>query len=382
MFKNNLSKVIIKDKDEFNAIIEYAEENTKIIVLDKDEGVGDYPLYLFSVIIDDKKQVTLRTKCYPDKYRTETKKGVAKATDFIIKKLGKSRDDVVSGGYAYRKLNSIGNILDITDNEFFSEWLGKMYIEHGQFTYQSTARQFMWYSEEHDCTEETVYIYDVNSAFGAVLRDKVPDTFNFTFDNVVGKDEIGFYFRYDDRLTMREEGEYADIIFPLIDSPYREYVDKLFDMKKNPDKYISDKLETAEKVKLYAKQMMNYGIGCTQNHNPFFRAYIIHKSNKFIKQYIDEDTIMCNTDSIISLKERKDIPISNNIGDFKVEYIGSLRHRGHNYQSPDNEKTSLRGYIKEMLPDDFNLLTAKDSIHYRRKEYEFNREKKRVEKNV
>ena len=49
---------------------------------------------------------------------------------------------------------------------------------------------------------------------------------------------------------------------------------------------------------------------------------VLYHAKMYIQRFIDEDTVYCNVDSIVSLKKRSDLPISDNIGDFKFEHDG------------------------------------------------------------
>jgi hypothetical protein len=68
------------------------------------------------------------------------------------------------------------------------------------------------------------------------------------------------------------------------------------------------------------KDYLNIPTGCIQRHNIFLRNAIIHYSNEYIKKYIDENTIYCNVDCIVSLVPRPDIPTGDCIGSFKNEH--------------------------------------------------------------
>ena len=58
-----------------------------------------------------------------------------------------------------------------------------------------------------------------------------------------------------------------------------------------------------------------------QRYNIFIRLGILYNAAEYIKQFQDEDTVYCNTDSIVSLKRRTDLPLGIELGQFKEEHV-------------------------------------------------------------
>ena len=92
-----------------------------------------------------------------------------------------------------------------------------------------------------------------------------------------------------------------------------------------------------------------------QKTNPFIRAKIIYEANKMISDLIDENTLYCNTDSIVSLTERKDIKLGNNIGQFKIEHQGDFAYIGFNYQW-NRDVPSYRSIQKSAFKEGYDML--------------------------
>ena len=97
-------------------------------------------------------------------------------------------------------------------------------------------------------------------------------------------------------------------------------------------------------------------MGNLQNHNPFYRATVVSRANNLIKSLIDENTIYSNTDSIVSLVERHDLPLSKDIGGWKVENKGEFAFIGFNYQW-NKEKPHYRGIPRSWFPKNYDILT-------------------------
>lgn len=210
-----------------------------------------------------------------------------------------------------------------------------------------SASPIVGINAKYDGKEVYSYVYDLNSAYAAVLMGKIPDTSKYYLKTKIKKNQVGFYF--DDHLTLAtKEGLFADIVFDLIDSPYKAFAKRWYDRKKNPK-------NVQEKNK--AKSVLVNSVGYLQRINPFMRAYIVNSCNKLISSLIDDDTIMWNTDAIYSAKPRS-LNIGNNIGEWKLEKEGLIRYKGVNYQIVENNETHYRGIPKVWFNGDFNILKS------------------------
>lgn len=223
-----------------------------------------------------------------------------------------------------------------------------------------------------------VYEYDLNSAYATELLKEVPDLWHplFKKNQKVKKGYVGFYIN--DALTLTQEGQYADVTFPLIETPksLRDYCLRWFD-KKVKSKGIE---------KLEAKAYLNLPVGYSQRYNPFFRSYVVHKCNLGILNKIDKDSIFWNTDAIFSLKRRKDLEIGEKIGQFKEKHFKIVRYIGNTYQT-DEELPVWRGIPKQWFKEfekqngrKFNILI--DEVPQKKNLYTWDFEKLKLEKNI
>lgn len=128
------------------------------------------------------------------------------------------------------------------------------------------------------------------------------------------------------------------------------------------------------KVKLkenkpYWKKMHNYSIGMLRRHNIFMYNCIMYKENQIMKSLWDDETsLWSTTDSIVSLVERPDLTISNEVGDFKIEHKGDFAYISSGYQwNKDVPK------IKGFSPGKVELYneTHEDKFDILKKEYTF-----------
>lgn len=236
----------------------------------------------------------------------------------------------------------------------------------------ASAKPIIGFNEKYDATEHNVVAYDLNSAYAAALMDEIIDTYNMDYARTVGKNEVGFLMN--DDLTLVEEGEYADFVFPLIESPYKAFAKKYYEQKKKAAK--------GSKERDLAKQILVITVGQWQNWNPFLRAFIVNRCNNFIKYFVDkykDKVCLWNTDAVYCTEHIPELDnlLGDNIGQFKVEYEGIFRQKGCNYQK--GTETSYRGVMKCLFKEDYNILT--DPIPVCCIPYKMNKETLRIEKN-
>jgi len=215
------------------------------------------------------------------------------------------------------------------------DYLDNNYIDHETGKFIPSAKPLLGYSEEYEGKRLcNVYEYDMNSAYTAAMYDRIPDINNPIKGGVVGKNQVGFIL--DNDCTMVASGLKCHFRFNLIETP-ANLKDWLIDHFLLKQKGI-DKAEQ--------KALLNLPIGYCQRYNPFFRAYVVQTCNNVIKNLIDENTIMWNTDAIYSLKKRDDIPLGNGLGQFKLTIAHTFAYVGHCYQI-NNEIPKYRGVPKE-----------------------------------
>ena len=108
-------------------------------------------------------------------------------------------------------------------------------------------------------------------------------------------------------------------------------------------------------IKRKAKEYLNFCVGFLQHRDPYTRAQIVGLANDRILSLIDENTIYCNTDSIVSLTERPDLEIGNDIGQWKVEHRDKFAFVGYNYQWGTG-LPSIRGKPKTDFEEGWDIL--------------------------
>lgn len=274
--------------------------------------VKEYFNYSYSKPPTDKR---IKAEVYIDdcpKYLKVTGKYInsVKLTTYIFSKDGREVELEPSVSDVYkemvRKTSGYHDLLD--EDEKYDNY------SSSPFTFSDYR---YWYKEQN------VISYDVNKSYFYLMSQDFPDTRQPKGKGIVRPREIGFrdsgkvIQSRDGRLRLQlqlvKPGEYADFRYPRRESPFKKYVE-----------YKQKQLElatTKEEIKRI-KQSINYSIGNLQHHNPIWRAWIVESGNKRIKSFMDKNTIYCNTDCVVSLVPRPDIPVSDKVGDFKIEHQG------------------------------------------------------------
>lgn len=168
------------------------------------------------------------------------------------------------------------------------------------------ANGYHYINEHYKDKPLKVWSYDINSAYPYAMLKPMPDTTKPYYNTTIGEGQVGFR---KNGTVITAIGLKADVVFDLIDSPFKDYVLKYYKLKK----------EDKEK-KAYYKSYLNIATGLIAIHNPFIRNMIIYHSNNYIKSLMDEHTVYCNVDSIYSIMPRYDLPIGNEIGQLKLEH--------------------------------------------------------------
>ena len=204
------------------------------------------------------------------------------------------------------------------------------------------------------------YCYDMNSAYSWAMLQDMPDTSHgLRVNDVVGDNEIGFYRYKGENINgditssyiLVQPGNYAHFIFPRMKSPFGRFVDTWYNKKVNAK-------DAEEKLK--AKEMLNYCIGCLQNHNPFIRCAIVNYCNNRIIDIIAKerkkgnDFLYANTDCVTLTKPIDYLQIGNDVGEWKLKE-GYFAFRGCNYQW-DLDIPTYRGVPKKWFPEGWDIL--------------------------
>lgn len=205
-----------------------------------------------------------------------------------------------------------------------------------------------WFNEDTQEKEwDNVWVYDKNSAYLSILKSGYyPDVDSGDLGmGIVKEDQIGFQVM-GQNVILLEEGDWADVRFKrgrsekLIKFANDTYA-KLGLLKADPER----KPEAT-----MIKKAIVAAIGMLRNHNIWFYAYIVHSCRYIMEDLIDDNTLICNTDSIISIGPRSDLEIGKGLGQFKVEYQAiKCYHKRTNYKLyKDNDvfKISFKGKTK------------------------------------
>ena len=155
-----------------------------------------------------------------------------------------------------------------------------------------------------------VWCYDINSAYAFAMTKPMPDTRHPYYESVIKENQVGF--NKDLSQVITKPGIKCAFVFDLIESPFIAYVNHYYNIKKN----------NSGQAKKEAKEYLCIASGLIANHNPFLRTMIIWYSNTYIKQFWNNDpnAVYCNVDSIYTTKPRTDLPIGNELGQFKLEH--------------------------------------------------------------
>lgn len=204
------------------------------------------------------------------------------------------------------------------------------------------------------------YCYDMNSAYSWAMLQDMPDTTQgLRVDDVVAENEIGFYRYRGENINgditssyiLAHPGNYAHFIFPKMKSPFGRFVNIWYNKKVNAKD---------EEEKLKAKEMLNFCIGCLQNHNPFIRCAIVNYCNNRITDIIAKerkkgnDFLYANTDCVTLTKPIDYLTIGDDVGQWKIKE-GYFAFRGCNYQW-DLEIPTYRGVPKKWFPEGWDIL--------------------------
>jgi len=316
----------IYDLKIFNSLIEKAEQLTTILYM----KIEDDPFYQIKYSLSNVSYLSINPKNI-----ILTTKVSGRATTYYFT-LDGTEHTVINGGQAYAQLvkacskNSWEILKDYSQHELTVKNIG---MSNGKFLNKQAG--LLWYNPNFNNKKVYAYSYDINSAYLSCLMNKIPRTdYIKDFDREVGENEVGFIFNED--LTLITRG-YANIIFDLVDTPdcIKKFAKLWYGRKKNPD----------DKYHKKAKTIINAAIGCLQYHNPYLRSYIVSSCNYFIESLIDEDTVICNTDCIVSIKPLN-LKVGNNIGEFSLDE-GYITINKLNYEA--DWKTAQRGKLKKPL---------------------------------
>lgn len=275
----------------------------------------------------------------------------------------------VEGKTTYATLNHYYKVPSFSDDEYVKEALQ---YDESKRKFEVSYSGFLYHNPKFERERiEGCYGYDLNSSYPNAMLKRMPDTSKpYRVDSKVGEGEIGFIaqpaIKEDGSLSTTLQPVFkgiAEFVFPLMDSPFKRFVEVWYGRKKGAK--TKDEREKA-------KQTMNYAIGYLQKHNPFLRATVLHYANLAISSKMDEDTLHCSTDSLVSKRKRDDLDIGAEIGQFKLEHEGAFYYDGMNYQW-NLETPTYRHIPKTWFKKDWDM--AKDHVPKSGNLYRFDRSK-------
>lgn len=232
---------------------------------------------------------------------------------------------------------------------------------------ENCSRPLLMRRRSTDCQRHQAYGYDMNNAYAFGLIQTMPDTTKEPRKGFLRENEIGFYeselgiINKDliisqalvDQIHVTDRpGDYADEIFPAIPSPFIDFVDRWIQRREKAKK------DENPIQRQKAKDVINFSVGCLRNHNTYLHSRVMCYVRDYMLSHIDDNTIYCNTDSLVSTVERKDLPFGEKIGQFKVEHEGLFAYKGFAYQwtIDDIADTRYRGISREWFRDDYDIL--------------------------
>lgn len=355
-----MNRVVKCTLDEFNEHLKYCKRNRYIMYSERKPKM----LGVIANIIVNRVNIRLTYK----------KPGV-KLTTYVFRLDGEI-DQNNQGQVAYRTLShyfkeATGTELDIRDKKYTGYKTINKTVNKGksnEYTEKSykwdskigSARAILYYNDKFNNQRTSdCYGYDLNSAFTAAMLNDMPDTSKEPKMYArVKKGQIGFTGATGEFKAVFEG--YATYVFDLMPSPFKRFAETWYSRKLNA--------KTPEE-KAKAKHMLNDAVGYLQIVNPFMRAAIITYSNKFIQNLIDENTLYCNTDSIVSKTRRLDIEktLGTGLGEWKIEHTGDFAYMGFTYQW-NRDIPKWRGVPKKAFKENFDLLTDTiDSVNIKLK---------------
>lgn len=273
----------IKDVKYFNELLSYCKKYYNIIY-----SKPELPL-LYNAYIEVKEvRIELTFK---DAYG---------ACTYIFRLDGQEDKQCISGIEAFRTL--------------------QMYCKTPKMHVGFSASPFLWKNDKYENKRTYAYCYDMNSAYAYALIQPMPDVWKCKKpqSKYVEDGEIGF-----NEFGQRITSGFAPFVFPLVESPYKGFVDKWYGVK-------STTTDADEKMK--AKNYLCFAVGYMQRYNPFIRAQVLGIAQEVMENLIDENTLYCNTDSIITRTKRDDLVIGKGLGEWKLEKEGEFAFVGFNYQ--------------------------------------------------
>lgn len=233
-------------------------------------------------------------------------------------------DKINSSVYSFAMYDSIENIelysheKGMNQGKGFYNYIKKLCFPNVDINKKrySVMPGLLYHNEKYMEEElKNVWCYDLNSAYLSILaKGYYPNMDKPLGPGIVKQGQLGFS-EWAGIIDYVEIGEYAEHRFEKV------YSDKLSKWAKEKYSHLNSlKMHKEDTKRVEFKLAIVAAIGIIRNHNIFLYSYIVGSCRKFMESLIDENTLICNTDSIMSIGERKDLKISNKLGEFKLEH--------------------------------------------------------------
>lgn len=241
--------------------------------------------------------------------------------------------------------------------------------------------------------------YDINSAFSYIQLNFYVD-FKDLGEGIVKNGEIGFNLRYDEFSQFDLETTYLPVEIGHI-AEHRFKLEKVPEgIYKFVNKYYKVKdISKSVELKQKAKNVLNFSIGESVNHNWIYRTLIVSECNlrvykiiNMIRELYGDVVLYANTDCIATTCRISflDNMLGYNIGEFKIEKTGTLYMTEEAYQWNKSKpvysgipsfkfKRFQEEYHKQLdLAEETELIKLKGFLSNETK-YTFNVEKLKIE---
>ena len=215
--------------------------------------------------------------------------------------------------------------------------------------------------------------YDTTCAYlGGANQCRVPLKFLRRADKV-NENEVGFNFN--GVPVYGPSDKVCEYVYSCgVDKGLQTWVD-------NITEHILNAETKAERK--HWKHFYQDAIGCLISEkmgmpNVLWWNCIITKAKQNVLKYFDENTLWCTTDSIVSLVEKPELPMSDMPGDFHIEHQGDFAYNEHCYQW--NKDTPVNsGVSKGKYGKDFDILTDTIETNFNNPKIILNWEKVEIE---
>lgn len=223
---------------------------------------------------------------------------------------------------------------------------------------------YVWYNEKYQEQSIKCWAYDINASYPTIfLKYNAPNVNNPLGYGVVEDNQVGFIVNDEGFRVMVGKGEIAEERYELLSDKDMESIRKYVKDSFNAKNYFK-KMGNKEKANK-EKSRLNNAIGVLRNHNVDLYTWVLTMARREIEQWVDEYTIAINTDCIYSARPRPEIPIGDNIGEYKEDENNGTEVYFHGSNYDWGNKKCMRGVVKE-LQDTYDI---KEGIQTRLPDY-------------